>query len=567
MPLVTQAPNPLDTPPARPRIGMLWGDFPWAAAPRKMNKMLSMGVTARNLTQALNSFGHVVPYQAPLDGASLAEQRAALASFLTHIDVLWADVYPASAAALHLRRGLQLDCPAILFAGGAMPKGAEAMLFPWQGLLDERDSLLFTCQADQAIWRRLVRWSTLREWVVPLPVDETIFHPRSAAERQTTRARYGVPDDAPLLLFVGRHNIQKNLHSLLYLLAKVRREVPNAHLCLVGDDDDIKLGEFGVHNTGYVAWLRMLAEDLGVADHVTWAGPLAGEDLAQLYTAADVLVNLGFYHRENFGLAQAEAQLCGVPVVCTAWGGFKDIVRHGETGYLVDAVLTKHGIRVDWATGARHVVSLLQDRSLWHTMSQRAVAWAQEQFTVASLASVLAAVVRAAGEAGTAGSEPNAVAYEPSHFARRYEAYKRACGWYDDDAPSRGEAQRWYPPMFQGRDYRLYETLIGPYATRCAAELALDTMQPTWVPYFPAPLTLDAVRHLVQDEDPVWPQRRFLDSVEGAVLERVDGVASINQLVEVLAKSGSTITGREVRKILWQFHVEGLVLFQSEPGG
>jgi glycosyltransferase involved in cell wall biosynthesis len=51
-------------------------------------------------------------------------------------------------------------------------------------------------------------------------------------------------------------------------------------------------------------------------------------------------------------LAQAEAQACGVPVVCTAWGGLKDVICEGETGYLMDAVMTKHGIRVDWAAGA-----------------------------------------------------------------------------------------------------------------------------------------------------------------------------------------------------------------------
>ncbi|MCW5850129.1 MAG: glycosyltransferase [Anaerolineae bacterium] len=143
------------------------------------------------------------------------------------------------------------------------------MTAPRQTLnLSEVGHDLLTCQADYAIWKRLVRWSALSEWVMPLPVDETVFRPRDEDERKTTRTRHDLPSDAPLILYVGRLNIQKNLHTLLQLLTTVRREVPEAHLCLVGEDDDIKQGEFGVHNTGYVAWLGSLAEELGVAEHV-----------------------------------------------------------------------------------------------------------------------------------------------------------------------------------------------------------------------------------------------------------------------------------------------------------
>jgi len=38
--------------------------------------------------------------------------------------------YPGSAAALALRHELRLPCRVILYAGGTLPKGAEAMLFP-----------------------------------------------------------------------------------------------------------------------------------------------------------------------------------------------------------------------------------------------------------------------------------------------------------------------------------------------------------------------------------------------------------------------------------------------------
>ena len=65
---------------ARPRIGLLWGDFPWDAPPRKIGKMLSMGATARVLTRALGAHGTVVPYQCPAAEAAPAAHRAALAA-------------------------------------------------------------------------------------------------------------------------------------------------------------------------------------------------------------------------------------------------------------------------------------------------------------------------------------------------------------------------------------------------------------------------------------------------------------------------------------------------------
>src|SRR5690349_4474372 len=91
-----------------PRIGLLWGDFPWDAPPRKIGKLLSMGATARVLTRALSAHGMVVPYLAPPEDAPPGAHHAALADFLGAIDLLWADLYPASEPALRLRRELGL---------------------------------------------------------------------------------------------------------------------------------------------------------------------------------------------------------------------------------------------------------------------------------------------------------------------------------------------------------------------------------------------------------------------------------------------------------------------------
>jgi hypothetical protein len=312
-----------------------------------------------------------------------------------------------------------------------------------------------------------------------------------------------------------------------------------------------------------VAWLRVLARELGVADAVTLPGPRYGQDLAELYRAADVVVNLSVYHRENFGLSQAEAQACGVPVVCADWGGFKDVVRHGETGYLVDTVLTKHGVRVDWATAAHQVVRLVQEPDLRARMGARAAAWARQRFAIAAVAPHLGAVVSGERSApDRAGpTVDGGLVYEPSVFAHRYEEHKRACGWYADAeavgaAPAQGS---WYPRMFEGRDYALYETLMQPYATRLAAHVRPDILDLSWIPYTPSGVDLDPIRHIARDLDPIWPHQRYLQPIEWEVLRRVDGETAACDLVDGLV--GRHADGAPIITALWRLHVEGFVLF------
>src|SRR3954447_2661509 len=101
---------------ARPRIGFLWGDFPWSEPPPKVGKLLSMGAVARIVTRALGEHGTVVPHIAPPPDDSPEARQAALAAFLAKIDLLWADFYPASGPVLQLRHDLGVRCSALLFA-------------------------------------------------------------------------------------------------------------------------------------------------------------------------------------------------------------------------------------------------------------------------------------------------------------------------------------------------------------------------------------------------------------------------------------------------------------------
>jgi glycosyltransferase involved in cell wall biosynthesis len=67
--------------------------------------------------------------------------------------------------------------------------------------------------------------------------------------------------------------------------------------------------------------------------NVTFLGEVDDEELRDLYRSARALV---FPANEDFGIAMAEAQACGTPVISLREGGAADIVASGETGWLIE---------------------------------------------------------------------------------------------------------------------------------------------------------------------------------------------------------------------------------------
>lgn len=127
------------------------------------------------------------------------------------------------------------------------------------------------------------------------------------------RSRLGIPRGAPLVLYVGRLAAGKGIDLLLGAL----RELPQAHLALVGPDD----------RHGTLALVHAALADPLTAGRVHHVGPTAGPPL-ELYAEADVLAlpSAG----ESFGLAAAEAAAAGTPVLVSDRCGVKDFFAEGE---------------------------------------------------------------------------------------------------------------------------------------------------------------------------------------------------------------------------------------------
>lgn len=189
--------------------------------------------------------------------------------------------------------------------------------------------------------------------VVPPGVDLETFRPGDRAE---ARRHLGVPDDAVLLLFVGRIQPLKAPDVLVRAAAVMVEQRPELRDRLVV----AVLG--GASGTGLAEpdSLTRLAGQLGIADIVQVAPPVARTELPRWFQASDLVAVPS--HNESFGLVAVEAAASGAVVVAADRGGLPAAV--GDGGVLVDG----HDPRV-WATT---MLGLLDDPQRRQTLGARA---------------------------------------------------------------------------------------------------------------------------------------------------------------------------------------------------
>lgn len=139
----------------------------------------------------------------------------------------------------------------------------------------------------------------------------------SAASDAELRRRFGL-GTGPVILCVAQLRPYKNQEALLRALAGMPD--PATQLVLVGAP------------TEYGASLRVLAQELGLADRVAFTGWRDEQELADLYRLAQVFALPT--RREGFGLPVLEAMAYGLPVVCSDLDVLREVA--GDAAIFVD---------------------------------------------------------------------------------------------------------------------------------------------------------------------------------------------------------------------------------------
>jgi glycosyltransferase involved in cell wall biosynthesis len=158
-------------------------------------------------------------------------------------------------------------------------------------------------------------------FIIPGGIDLEEF--RELPDKVSAKRKMNLPLDKPIILFFGRLHPVKNLGALLTAFAQILPQFGNLVLVLAGPDD------------GQETYLRNLASELLITDHIIFLGNIPPERRKYLLRSADLLALVSLH--ENLGNAAIEAMLAGVPVLVSENVGIAREVSDIGAGLVVSA--------------------------------------------------------------------------------------------------------------------------------------------------------------------------------------------------------------------------------------
>jgi glycosyltransferase involved in cell wall biosynthesis len=158
--------------------------------------------------------------------------------------------------------------------------------------------------------------------------------------------------DDPVILYIDRLEKHKGIDILLDAFRIVRQSIPHIKLMMVGN----------CTRKRYLAKIKAkLDSSIILIDYVPH------EDISAYYKSATIFVTCAVYE-EGLSHTILEAQASGKPVVAFKIPAHEEIVRDGETGFLVKSV-------GDSSEFASAVIRLLSDKELVEVMGEKAMRW------------------------------------------------------------------------------------------------------------------------------------------------------------------------------------------------
>ena len=182
--------------------------------------------------------------------------------------------------------------------------------------------------------------------IIPLGIEAADF---MDIRDSSLDSSFSIPSNCTVLLYFGRFSAtsKADLLPLLIVFAELSQSRPNIALVLAGDDTHYRMAEE----------LQEISKELGCAEHVRILPNPTLQEKRKLYGMADVFVSLSDNLQETFGLTVVEAMAAGLPVIASDWDGYKDLVAHGATGYLVPTFLPSYPPQFDNVRGSGLMLS------------------------------------------------------------------------------------------------------------------------------------------------------------------------------------------------------------------
>ena len=181
-------------------------------------------------------------------------------------------------------------------------------------------------------------------------VDTTIFKPSSENKREN------------YILSIGIYHLVK-AHDLVIKALSFIPENKRPLLKILG---------FGNLDTSEkeLQYLKNLRDSLGLEENVKFEKDFLGNNIINYYQNAYLTIATHFL--EPFGFAPIESMACGTPVVAVKEGGFRETVKHGETGLLIER---------DPKELANAILYLIENKETWKRFSQKGLNWVKANFS------------------------------------------------------------------------------------------------------------------------------------------------------------------------------------------
>ncbi|MHA1694022.1 MAG: glycosyltransferase family 4 protein [Candidatus Helarchaeota archaeon] len=150
-------------------------------------------------------------------------------------------------------------------------------------------------------------------------IDINFFHPTRNIDN--FRNRYS---ENFIILSIGALKIRKGQDILIKAFKIIKNEINNVKLLIIGSGTYKKL-------------LEKIIKNYGIED-VEFLGRIQGKMLLKNYNLCDIFILTPRFYKnkfEGFGLVYLEAGACKKPVIGASSGGVSEVIKHGETGFLV----------------------------------------------------------------------------------------------------------------------------------------------------------------------------------------------------------------------------------------
>jgi glycosyltransferase involved in cell wall biosynthesis len=215
--------------------------------------------------------------------------------------------------------------------------------------------------------------------IIPLGFDLSRFTENKDEKRKTFRDQYNIGEDEIAISIVGRLVPVKNhtmfLKGLKIVADKTKKKI---RAFIIGDGDQRAQVEQMARDLG----LKFNNEDLRERNILTFTSWIKDVDVSN--AGSDIIALTSF--NEGTPVSLIEAQASGRPIVSTRVGGIADVVIEGETALLCESD--------DADTFAAHLLRLVEDDGLRHSMSDRGTAHVMKNYSHLRLAGDMGALYR-----------------------------------------------------------------------------------------------------------------------------------------------------------------------------